>query len=330
MHVAHLFVGRTRHLHARIVGHLFQSVDHELHASRDMSLELCRFVADAVATRQAPDVVVFRHEATTRELQWAIIREIDGPSLRVDGLPAREDGVNLGEMEEVDWIVGWFVGAHLPTDKAADIDVNEHLEKLVELGKVFGWESEKVLLDDCPTREHLHAVVSLQAPSSDNLKLAELERPVFNTAVLGPCRVSETAVWVPYRRQVRTHGESGPVPVRNGDTTVNLLKKVLVLEQEETVPGEELADGGVSALGQSSDRIRVLVHQGLVSRLISLVSCYCDDRLRVPLSVGDREGGKVSSDAAAVDEGPSSARAPSLTGVIHCCSLSAGWGGESQ
>ena len=198
----------------------------------------------------------------------------------------------------------------------------------MELAEFLGREGEYVLFDQGTCGEHLHAVVAPQATSSNHFEFAKPERSVLNTSIFGSSRISESAVRVPYRSHVWAHGERSPIPVWNGDATIHLLKKVFVLEQKVSIPGEELADGGVGILRQSVKRSFVLIHESFVLWPIPSICGDSENCLNVAMTFVSGERCKVVTYATAIDENASSTSAPSPAVIVYCGSFLAGWGRE--
>ena len=153
----HLFVFDAVHLwccsrHARPLWH----IAHELRAGRGVALIIRVIIAHPNPPRKVLVIAVLLDPEIIRERDdWAIGWVPRSKVHRTEWLPAVIDRVQLGNVAEVDGVIGSIVGAHVSANKTPYVGVQIRLDKREEGIKVARCDSEQISLHDVSRREAL-------------------------------------------------------------------------------------------------------------------------------------------------------------------------------
>ena len=211
-----------------------------------------RIIDDAIIVGEVEIAAELRHREAGGEEEGAGVRGVaDLLSALSKQLPSCENRVELGKVKKEDGVVGGVHAAHCATDEALDVETDQQLKHLMEVGKLFGGVGENVAVDDITAWETSVHVLPLQTPTTSrwrNLVLAYSYRTGDDAIVHRPCRVTKAVGVVPDGSCVRCHGEWSPVVERNRDTTFEIFEEVLVLQEEVPIKDKVLALGGHTGL----------------------------------------------------------------------------------
>ena len=171
-------------------------------------------------------------------------REVDVTVGGALGLPVGPEFVHEAVMEEELRRAGRIFDAHGAPNQTVDVVMETNSELELEVVEVGGRCGQNLLhRDGVRGRADELSAQTARARRRHQLPRGPLERPSLHARTAVPAKTAGTAV--PHVRRLATPRAArglAPVPIGHGHHAVDFAQKVLVLQDEPAVPGQEAVD----------------------------------------------------------------------------------------